>query len=383
MLLARPNRFLVIVELEQGGRQIEAHCTDPGRLEDILVAGSRVLVVPQPGRQRGSQSGPPRRTAYTLVATEYRGHSIPLLSAAANAAMEALVIRPRYPAAQVRREYALGRTRLDFAVDDPDAPHAPHLIEVKACTLVEHGVALFPDAPTARGQRQLRELQQWPAAIRTVLFAVMNPEDRVLVPNLHVDRALSAALLAAAGQVRTEAVALRVAADGRATVVGEVPVDVDRLTGLRMDSGCYLLTVELATPTDLQVGALGTMRLAAGYYVYVGSALRNLWQRLARHRRRRKRMHWHIDYLTTRTRFVTAHAVVSRARLECHAARLIGAVATEEIAAFGSSDCGCTSHLFRFGHPPLQSAAFRAAVARLRHHDAWLTPSQLAREYGQ
>ena len=54
MLLARPNRFLVIVELEQDGRQIEAHCTDSGRLEDILVAGCRVLVVPQPGWQRGS-----------------------------------------------------------------------------------------------------------------------------------------------------------------------------------------------------------------------------------------------------------------------------------------------------------------------------------------
>ena len=371
--MARPNRFLVVVDC--GGRELEAHCADPGRLEQILVPGCTVLVV--------ARSGANRRTAHTLVAAEYRGHVIPLLSAAANAAMEALVLRPRHPAARIRREYPVGRVRLDFAVEEADSQQ---LIEVKACTLVEHSVALFPDAPTARGLRQLHQLRQLNrlpgpgqrGSLAKILFAVMNPEARVLVPNLHVDPAFSAGLLAAAGEVQIEALALRVGRDGRADVVGDVPLDLDRVASLRPDSGCYLLTVELAEATELQVGALGSLRLAAGYYVYVGSALRNLWQRLARHRRRRKRSHWHIDYLTLQARHVATHAVVSGARLECHAARLVAAVADGEVAEFGSSDCDCSSHLFFFDRPPLLSAPFRRVLARLRHHDAWLTSGQLA-----
>ena len=59
----------------------------------------------------------------------------------------------------------------------------------------------------------------------------------------------------------------------------------------------YQLTIRLTKDIHIAIGALGTHRLPAGDYVYTGSARRNLEARIARHCRRNKKLHWHIDYL--------------------------------------------------------------------------------------
>lgn len=115
----------------------------------------------------------------------------------------------------------------------------------------------------------------------------------------------------------------------------------------RRHAGVYVLTLVLPTPRTIRVGNLGRHRFPAGLYVYVGSARRNLDARLARHRARRKRLRWHIDYLTTRAHVVGA-AVVPWARgRECLVARRFLAMADVRVVAprFGSSDCRCTTHL--------------------------------------
>lgn len=111
--------------------------------------------------------------------------------------------------------------------------------------------------------------------------------------------------------------------------------------------GVYQLWLDLPKQVRLTVGKLGTFLFPAGVYIYTGSAMGGLEQRLARHQRRRKKMHWHIDYLLRHARIVRIAARVTRRRLECswntRTLRLLGA----EVVAprFGSSDCDCSTHL--------------------------------------
>jgi Uri superfamily endonuclease len=113
--------------------------------------------------------------------------------------------------------------------------------------------------------------------------------------------------------------------------------------------GTYVLVMCLPTPTQVTVGRLGSFRLSSGWYSYVGSALGpgGLAARLARHRRRRKRRHWHIDYLEGLVQMTEIWWMVSGEREECAWALALNRLCDTTIAVpgFGSSDCRCPSHL--------------------------------------
>jgi sugar fermentation stimulation protein A len=118
--------------------------------------------------------------------------------------------------------------------------------------------------------------------------------------------------------------------------------------------GVYHLVLRLAKRTTLRVGRLGQFAFPAGYYVYTGSAMSGLEARLARHRRRRKKLRWHIDYLLRRAELVDALAIPSRRRIECARNRRVLRMQGAEVVApgFGSSDCRCPAHLVWFRAPP-------------------------------
>ena len=62
-------------------------------------------------------------------------------------------------------------------------------------------------------------------------------------------------------------------------------------------TGSYILILELKTVDTIAVGHLGAITFAPGIYAYVGSAMAGLEQRISRHLRKEKKLHWHIDYL--------------------------------------------------------------------------------------
>jgi sugar fermentation stimulation protein A len=128
---------------------------------------------------------------------------------------------------------------------------------------------------------------------------------------------------------------------------------------LTRDRGSYLLVLHLKRRRTIAVGALGRVLFRSGYHVYVGSAMNGLATRIARHKRRRKPCHWHIDYLRRGARFHCAIAIVSGARLECRLAARVRRIAQWEIPGFGCSDCRCASHLFGFGRDPLRKLTFQ------------------------
>lgn len=110
----------------------------------------------------------------------------------------------------------------------------------------------------------------------------------------------------------------------------------------------YQLLIEVETPITVAIGALGVQPLAAGRYVYTGSAKRNLRARIDRHRRQEKRLHWHIDYLLAHPR-VRLREVETSSVAECDWNRSVNG--TIPVPGFGASDCrnGCLSHLIFLG----------------------------------
>ncbi len=110
----------------------------------------------------------------------------------------------------------------------------------------------------------------------------------------------------------------------------------------------YQLLIHLKAPIRLDIGALGRHHLPAGFYLYTGSARRNIEARVARHRRKRKPRRWHIDYLTCHRNARVVETWLSD-RPEC---QLNQSVAGEVVVArFGASDCrsGCGAHLKYLG----------------------------------
>lgn len=118
------------------------------------------------------------------------------------------------------------------------------------------------------------------------------------------------------------------------------------------EGGVYVLRMRVRRRVVVRIGKSGVIRLAPGRYLYVGRAARGILARVGRHLRRRKRLHWHIDYLlTARGVRVEAVRLLSRdAGAECrHVQRLCRDGGLPVAAGFGASDCrsGCGSHLIR------------------------------------
>jgi sugar fermentation stimulation protein A len=122
-----------------------------------------------------------------------------------------------------------------------------------------------------------------------------------------------------------------------------------------MNGGVYIAVFRLAQARRIRVGRLGTFGFAAGAYLYVGSASRNLSARLARHARRRKPLHWHVDYLSGKAPMLGAVLIPPDWRgprtacpvgsAECRIAADLAAAHGRPVRGFGASDCRCGGHL--------------------------------------
>lgn len=363
----RPNRFLIIAR--DGGERLLCHCPNPGRMLELCLPGTGLIL-----ERRTDFKDAARKTGWTAVAARYHGGIVPLAPGRMNRAAADLVLPTLFPEAEeVLPEYAIGSSRFDFMIRD--AGGARHLVEVKTCSLVEEGVAMFPDAPSLRARRHVEELaalgdtREWRVH---VLFLVVHGRPGRLVPNLHTDPGFTAALARSAPSVDIRAALLRFDEDGSAHVLDpELPVDLSDAGLAGEDRGSYLIALALETPSSLGVGSLGDIHFPAGWYVYSGSAQKNLSARVARHlRKRRKGRHWHLDYLTPLAQKIEAFPIASRENLECELAAALRNIGGIPIPGFGSSDCGCPSHLHYFPEPPLGNPRFVETLLYFRHRRA-------------
>lgn len=120
------------------------------------------------------------------------------------------------------------------------------------------------------------------------------------------------------------------------------------MTGLPANPETYQLEIVLAAPARIAVGRMGVYEFPAGRYIYTGSAKRSLEARIARHLRRDKRLHWHIDYLLA-SPSASVRQVHRSGLAECTLNQQTAG--TLLVAGFGASDCrqGCGSHLKYLG----------------------------------
>ena len=181
--LRRPNRFIAHVQTKNG---LEiCHVKNTGRCAELLVPGAEVTLA--------VGKNPGRKTRCDLVAVQKGSLYINMDSQAPNrAAAEAL---PRlFPGLTLLRpEAAFGASRLDFYLERGDKKT---FVEVKGVTLEENGLALFPDAPTERGVKHLKELENCLKAGfgAAVLFVIQMQGVTCFSPNRKTHPAFAEAL---------------------------------------------------------------------------------------------------------------------------------------------------------------------------------------------
>lgn len=148
-LIARPNRFLGITEIE--GEQVQCFIPNPGRMHELMVPGTRVYLIYKPGEHR--------KTDYDLTLVEYNNTLVSIDSRLPNYMLREAINQGRLPEFKgykvERTEPTFHDSRLDLKLSDGENQL---LLEAKSCTLVEENIALFPDAPTKRGARHMNTL---------------------------------------------------------------------------------------------------------------------------------------------------------------------------------------------------------------------------------
>jgi len=365
-----------------------AHCPNPGRLMELLFPGTRVILEKRfrsaEKENRGvskNRSTRNPKTDWTLVAVYPLGYPtnyvVPLYASRMNRLAETLILPRVFPGARtIRREVRWGNSQFDFFVEDAEGKG--HFIEVKGCTLVAYDTAMFPDAPSSRAVRHIRELEEatQEGFGAHVIFIVSHGPAERFIPNLHTDPAFAASLSRVAPNVRIHTFQIAADSEGRAWIEREgFPVDLSHGTLAEEDRGSYLVALWLSQSRVLDVGALGRINFAPGWYVYAGSAQRGLSSRVSRHLRiggkgskeifpmaeqplierhargkGQKRLHWHVDYLSAVASLARAYPIASYRNLECELARGLAEIGGVPVKGFGSTDCGCRSHLYWF--PP-------------------------------
>ena len=152
-LVRRYKRFLADVELEEGGI-VTVHCPNSGSMKGCATPGSRVLLSrsPNPGRKYP--------LGWELVQADgfWIGINTGLPNRLTREAIEAGTVGELQGYATIRPEVRYGEhSRIDLLLE---SPAGRCFVEVKNVTLVENGLALFPDAVTTRGQKHLQELMR-------------------------------------------------------------------------------------------------------------------------------------------------------------------------------------------------------------------------------
>jgi len=113
------------------------------------------------------------------------------------------------------------------------------------------------------------------------------------------------------------------------------------------------LLVRVRASRALDIGSLGRLHFARGNYIYIGSGMSGLSQRVSRHWRRDKKVKWHIDRLLAGANLVGAVLFPSTERKECELARsCLSFSGASAVWGFGSSDCRCPGHLVFLGALP-------------------------------
>ena len=173
VFLNRSNRFIAEVDID--GQTETVHVKNTGRCKELLVPGCEVWLT-APGT-------PGRKTKYDLVAVrKISGVLFNIDSQAPNKVVKEWLSRQKYT--KICPEYRYGDSRIDFYMECGDEKY---LMEVKGCTLEIDGIGYFPDAPTERGVKHIRELIRAKAAGYHAILAFVIQMDGITEVRANVE----------------------------------------------------------------------------------------------------------------------------------------------------------------------------------------------------
>lgn len=187
VFLRRPNRFEAYVLTEKGETLV--HVKNTGRCRELLLPGARVVLSESPK--------PERKTRFDLVAVRKPGLGLVNIdSQAPNKVTEEWLRSGRSCFREltlIKPEYSYGDSRFDFYLE---RGRERILMEVKGCTLEKDGIGYFPDAPTARGTKHLRELAAAAGSGFScyLAFVIAMPKVKIVLPNKETDPEFAEAL---------------------------------------------------------------------------------------------------------------------------------------------------------------------------------------------
>lgn len=345
----RKNRF--VMSLSRGGKPFDAHIANSGRMIEYCIPGHRFYI---------TEAATPGKYRYRVIGTRYQNSYILLDTIRYNRLVAHILgnrLIPRLAGTtSFKREVSLERSKFDFLIEREG--EKPAILEVKSSTLCHNGMAMFPDAPTSRGKRHLEDLEKLGKKDYDtfVLYLISHRGAQVFSPNFHTDPEY-AAQFSRSGQVRYLAYKLYLTDPVTIDWTKLAPVRIDHgfLQKHNHDRGAYLLLLNNPSDFSKKIGRLGTRTFRKGYYVYVGSAMNGLKARIKRHRRKQKKIHWHIDYVTPDPMTVTRTFDIRRdaPALEQKLAEKMVSICETGILGFGATDSPADSHLFYFPEDPM------------------------------
>lgn len=219
--LKRINRFVAEVEIQ--GEVHQVHVPNTGRMKELLIRGARVLLKYHPA--------PHKKTSYTLMLVEKDGILVCIDSRIANQLFfdhlsngeseEFLHIQ------DLKREVKYGNSRFDMAFLEGNQQV---LIEVKSVNLVRDSIAMFPDAPTIRGNKHVQELiiAQSKGIKTGIVFIVQRSDATSFLPHWDKDLNFSQSLLEAHSQgVLVKAFSCQIDEES-IKINNKIPIDLER-----------------------------------------------------------------------------------------------------------------------------------------------------------
>lgn len=190
IFLERPNRFIANVLID--GKKEKVHVKNTGRCKEILTKGTKVYLE--------KSNNPNRKTKYSLISAYKEDQLINIDSQVPNKvvfdAIKSNRIKELENIKVLKREVTFGNSRFDLYFEKDKESG---FIEVKGVTLENNGLSLFPDAPTERGTKHIKEMiKVVESGLKGYIFFLIQMENiKYFTPNTSMDEKFSNALIEA------------------------------------------------------------------------------------------------------------------------------------------------------------------------------------------
>ncbi len=181
-VVERLNRFVVLVRHK--GKLLKAHNTNTGRLKELLIEGRRAFCLPKSGGKTDCRLiAVEEKFGFALIDTSLQMRAFEFFQ------REGLI--PWLSSERWRlkkRNHRVGSSLIDYLFEDKEGNRL--FLEVKSAAFrSEDNFAMYPDCPTERGRKHVRELLNYPSE-GGILFVAALPKVRGFKPYCEGDPAI-------------------------------------------------------------------------------------------------------------------------------------------------------------------------------------------------